>query len=103
MGLSITGDNYNLLMHAAVDALGNQKKIADDISLYAKGFNDHAGKVKRTLQRFQDHGVSVNKSKFNFAKPEVKYVGNIVKTDGIELDPTKVKAISKCPASTNLT
>ena len=55
------------------------------------------------MQRFRDHGVSVSKSKFNFAKPEVKYVGYIVKADGVELDPTKVKAISKFPAPTHLT
>ena len=41
----------------------------------------------------RDYGVSVSKSKFNFAKPEVKYVGYIVKADGIELDPTKVKTL----------
>ena len=45
----------------------------------------------------------MSKSKFNFAKPEVKYVGYIVEADGIELDPTKVKTISKFPAPTNLT
>ena len=47
--------------------------------------------------------MSVSKSKFNFAKPEVKYVGYIVKTDRIELDSTKIKAISNFPAPTNLT
>ena len=45
----------------------------------------------------------MSKTKFNFAKPEVKYVGYIVKADGIELDPMKVKAISKVPAPKNLT
>ena len=55
------------------------------------------------MQRFRDHGVSVSKSKFNFAEPEVKYVGYTVEADGVELDPTKVKAISNFPAPTNLT
>ena len=55
------------------------------------------------MQRFRDHGVSVSKSKFNFAKLEVKYVGFIVKADGVELDPTTVEAISNFAAPTNLT
>ena len=55
------------------------------------------------MHRFRDHGVSVSKPKFNFAKPDIGYVGHIVKADGIELDPTKVKAISKFSAPTNLT
>ena len=45
----------------------------------------------------------MNNPKFNFAKPEVKYVGYIVKADGIELDPAKVKAMLKFSAPTNLT
>ena len=103
MGLSSTGDKYNLLMDAAIDGLDNQKKVVDDILLYAKDVKEHVTQVKKLLQRFRDHGVSVSKSKFNFAKPEVKYVGYIVKADGVELDPTKFKAISKFPAPTNLT
>ena len=90
-------------MGAAFDGLANQKKVVDDILLYAKDFKEHVGRVKKLLQRFRDHGVSVSKTKFNFAKPEVKYVGYIVKADGIELDPTKVKAISNFPAPTKLT
>ena len=71
--------------------------------LYAKDFKEHVEQVKKLLQRFRDHGVSVSKTKFNFSKAEVKYVGYIVKADGIELDPTKVKAISNFPAPTDLT
>lgn len=55
------------------------------------------------MQRFRDHGVSVSKSKFNFAKPEDKYLGYIVKTDIFELDIRKIKAISNFRAPTNLT
>lgn len=42
------------------------------------------------------------KSKFSVSKPELKYVYYIVKAGGIELDPTKVKAISMFHAPTNL-
>ena len=103
MGLSSTGDKYNLLMDAAIDGLDDQKKVVDDILLYAKEFKEHVRQVKVLLQRFRGHGVSVSKSKFNFAKPEVRYVRYIVKADGVELDPTKVKEISNFPAPTHLT
>ena len=61
MGLSSTGDKYNLLMDAAIDGLDNQKKVVDDILLYAKDFKEHVEQVKKLLQRFRDHGVSVSK------------------------------------------
>ena len=40
MGLSSTGDKYNLLMDAAFDGLHNVKKIVDDILQYWKECND---------------------------------------------------------------
>ena len=73
MELSSTGDKYNRLMDATLDGLDNQKKVVDDILLYGKDFKEHVAQVKKLLQRFRDHGVSVSKSKFNFANPEVKY------------------------------
>ena len=72
MEISSKGDKYNLLMDAVVDGLANQKRAEYDILLYAKDFIEHVGKVVKLLLRFRDHGVSVSKSKFNFAKPEVK-------------------------------
>ena len=103
MGLSSTGDVYNLLMDAACDGLKNQKKVVDDILLYENNFKGHVIQIRKLLQRFRDHGISVSKSKFNFAQPQVKYVGFVVKSDGVELDPTKVRAIAKFPTPTNLT
>ncbi len=45
MGPSSTGDKYNLIMDAAIYGLDNQKKIVDDILLYAKDFKEHVGQV----------------------------------------------------------
>ena len=60
-------------------------------------------KVKKSLQHFWDHGVSVSKSKFHFAKLVVKYVGYTKEADRIELDPTKVKAMASFPLAANQT
>ena len=53
MGLSSTGDKYNLLMDAAVDGLANQKKVVDDILLYAKDFKEHVRQVKNYCNVFE--------------------------------------------------
>lgn len=93
MGLSLTGDKYNLLIDAVADGSANQKKVVDDNLLYAKDFKEHVRQVKKLLQQSRDHGVSVSISKFQFVNPEVKCICYIVKADKIELDPKKVKAI----------
>ena len=103
MGLSATGDKYNLLMDAAFDGLANVKKMVDDILAYDDDFSTHVKNVKKLLERCRVHGISISKKKFEFGKTQVKYVGFIVSQEGIKADPDKLKAIGKFPTPTNIT
>ena len=47
MGLTLTGDKYNLFLDAAVGGLDNQKKAVDDILLYTHDFKEHVAEVKK--------------------------------------------------------
>ena len=49
MGLSSTGDKYNLLMDAASGGLSNQKKVVDDILVYEKNFKEHVQQTRKLL------------------------------------------------------
>ena len=103
IGLSSTGDKYNLLMDAAFDGLHNVTKIVDDILQYDETFSTHVGKIRELLQRCRTHGISMSRKKFEFARNKVKYVGFVLSKDRIEADPDKLKAIRKFPTPTNLT
>ena len=83
-------------------SLKDMKKLIDDILTYDTSFSNHVANVRRLLQRCRIHGISISQKKFIFAKPEVKYVGFIVNTDGFKADPDKVKAIRDFPQPTNL-
>lgn len=94
-------DNYIMLIDAAVDGLANEKNVVDDILLSAKGFKEHVGQVHRLLQRFRDHDISIRYLQFNYAKPDVKCVGYIVKF--VESScPNESQGISKLTAPENL-
>ena len=53
MGLSLTGDLYILLMDDVVDGLANQKKVVDDILLYAKGLKSMWDKSTKYCDVFE--------------------------------------------------
>ena len=103
MGLSSTGDKYNLLMDAAFDSIKDMKTIIDDILTYDTSFSNHVANVGKLLQRCRVYGISISQKKFVFAKHEVRYVGFIVNGEGIKADPDKMKAIRDFPQPTNLT
>ena len=66
MGLSSTGDKYNLLMDAAFDGIQDMKKLIDDILTHNSSFLEHVRNVRKLLQRCRIHGISIAQNKFIF-------------------------------------
>jgi transposase InsO family protein len=65
----------------------------DDILIYSDNELDHEGHVKLVLQRLRDAGLQADIKKCEFSVKRTKYLGFIVSTDGIEVDPEKVEVI----------
>ena len=65
----------------------------DDILIYSEDPTEHALHVRKVLQKLQDAGLQVDIKKCEFGVTKTKYLGFIVSTAGIEVDPEKVAAI----------
>ena len=58
--------------------------------------------VKKVLSRLRDAGLQVDITKSQFHVSEVAYLGLIVTTRGVRMDPAKVDTIVHWPALRNL-
>jgi hypothetical protein len=65
----------------------------DDILIYSDNELDHKLHVKKVLQRLRDAGLQADIKKCEFSVTKTKFLGFIVSTDGIEVDPEKVSVI----------
>ena len=73
----------------------------DDIMIFTKGsLVEHQAKVKEVLQCLRDNDLFACPEKCSFNKTEVEYLGMFVNRDGIQMDDSKVKAITDWPAPT---
>ena len=54
------------------------------------------------LERLTNAGVTLNIDKCTFRVPKIKFLGNVVSADGIEVDPEKVAAVVNLPAPKNV-
>ncbi|MBW0543452.1 hypothetical protein O181_083167, partial [Austropuccinia psidii MF-1] len=73
----------------------------DDIVIVAQSFDQHVEILRMVFQRLQDAGLTVNFSKCQFCRPELKYLGYIVNQDGLSVNPEKVRAIMEFPQPQN--
>lgn len=70
----------------------------DDILVYTKGeLGKHIKQVQDVFQRLTDVGFKTAPEKCEFHKKEVKFLGFIISTKGIRIDPKKTESIQDWP------
>jgi hypothetical protein len=65
----------------------------DDILVYSKNEEEHARHLHVILQRHRDHQLYAKFSKCAFWLREVPFLGHIISTEGIVVDPSKVQEV----------
>jgi transposase InsO family protein len=65
----------------------------DDILIYSNNELEHTAQVRLVLQHLQEAGLQADLKKCEFDVTRTKYLGFIVSTDGIEVDPEKVAVV----------
>ena len=77
--------------------------VMDDVLVYGRDTKEHNKRLTEALRRIQAAGVTVNPSKCEFGKTELKFLGHLVGRDGVGTDPKKTSAITDMQAPTNIT
>ena len=66
---------------------------ADDIIVFSNSWDEHMKHVTEVLRRIRNQGLRVNVEKCEWAVPEVKYLGHIIRCNELCVDPDKTEAI----------
>ena len=69
----------------------------DDILVYSKSRTDHVDHFRQLFYKLRQAKLFANLKKCIFLQPQVLFLGFIVSTQGISVDPDKVKAIKEWP------
>ena len=67
----------------------------DDILIFSKSETEHAEHVRQVLERLRQYSLYVKLSKCAFSVKEVEFLGFIVSTAGVKMDPSRVVAIQE--------
>jgi hypothetical protein len=66
----------------------------DDLLIYSRTLKEHKQHVRMVLERLRSAGLQASIRKCEFAVQRTKYLGFIITTEGIEVDPEKVAVIA---------
>jgi hypothetical protein len=65
----------------------------DDILIYLINEKNHIKQVNLVFEALKKAGMRINRSKYTFHAKEVEFLGYIMGSDRIKIDPKKVQAI----------
>lgn len=74
----------------------------DDIVICTSTFKEHMEVLKTVLHRLRKAGLTLNREKCKFCVLELKYLGYVVNSSGLMVDPDKVEAIINIPKPRNV-
>jgi len=62
----------------------------DDILFYSRNWKDHNNHLDKVLQFLEDNHLFAKRSKCEFGKGELEYLGHIISGEGVKVDPKKI-------------
>jgi hypothetical protein len=74
----------------------------DDILVYSKNEEEHAGYLRIVLQRLRDHRLYVKFSKCDFWLKEIKFLGHTISQERIAIDLDKVQEVMNWKPATTI-
>ena len=92
-GISSASELFQRILQQILQDIPNCKNIVDDIIIYADNQEDHDKVLKMVLTRLREKNLTLNKSKCEFNKSELKFMSHVLSSKGIQIDEAKVKAV----------
>ena len=70
----------------------------DDIIIFCKNEEEHLEHLIIIFQRLKEAGLKLKRSKCDFMKMQIQYLGHLISSDGIQPLPEKLESIKNMPA-----
>ena len=74
----------------------------DDIIVFSATIEEHLERLEKVFSTLRKHGLKLKAEKCVFFQEQVKYLGHVVSSSGVAMDPDKVEAVKNCPVPTTL-
>lgn len=100
-GIHSASEIFQIEVSRIIEGIEGARNMQDDIIVWAPTLEEHHKRLSSVLDRIQQHGLKLNKSKCVFLAKELIYLGHKITPNGLQPDPSKVKAIANMPHPKN--
>lgn len=102
-GISCAPEYFVSKFSKVLDGIDNCISHVDDILIFAEDRMEHDAVLRKVLARLDKEGITINKEKSCFGVDQVTYLGYVLSSKGISVDPDRIRAIIDYPKPENKT
>ena len=100
-GLKMAQDEFISKMEQCLEGLPGVKTIVDDIVVFGQDRATHNANLDRLMTRCREKGIKLNADKTEMGKTEIPFFGHCLTSNGLKMDPLKVRALREMPSPTS--
>lgn len=93
MGINAASEIYQHEIQQVVQGIPGVVNLSDDIMVHGPDKEEHDRRLRLTLQRLQEAGLTLNGQKCLFRKAEIEFLGHKLTAKGVDPARSKVEAI----------
>ena len=101
-GISSAPEHFQKRMSQILSGLDGVLCLMDDVLIFGRSQKEHDDRLTNVLKRIQTAGITLNPSKCEFSRCQLKFLGHLIDGQGIRADPEKTAAIQEMPPPTNV-
>ena len=101
-GITSAPEHFQRRMSEILEGLEGVVCMLDDTLIYGKTQEEHDHRLQVALQRLKAAGVTLNQQKCLFSVSEITFLGQVISKHGIQPDPSKIEAINRMEAPTDV-
>lgn len=96
-GIKVAPGAFQQIMDKMLAGINGVSAYMDDVIVGGKTQEEHDIALEETLKRIQEYGFTIRSEKCAFNKPQIRYLGHVIDSQGLRPDPSKIEAIKKLP------
>ena len=102
-GINSASKVFQKTVSSVVFDIEGSANSQDDIVIWEKTLAEHSNRLRKVLLKVRESGLRLNKNKCQFCKNSIVFLGHIISSEGIKVDPSKTDAITKMSVTQSLT
>jgi hypothetical protein len=94
-GINAAPELFQMHMERILQGIDNVVLYIDDILVFAESEQELQTITKQVLAALKENNLTLNESKCEYAKQQLIFLGFLLTTEGLQIDPAKVEAVTK--------